>query len=183
MFQKRATCSPSTVLDTKKMEEIPCFRCSQDDSVVLLSWWGSGLSQVTCIELLKQNGAPHPRSINQSINQISIGPISLAKPDSVAWQPNQCPTAKSKKQFRYINRPSGMPVSMGERLDDRSKFKQLSSCVGRANLAWSWISREGGANDCDFIYASCCDKATTIYSQWSTAAFPSLAASIIRNTL
>ena len=46
-------------------------------------------------------------SINkiQSIIQTSIAPISPAKPGSVAWQPNQCSTAKSRKQFRNINRP------------------------------------------------------------------------------
>ena len=54
-------------------------------------------------------------SINQSINQISIAPIFPAKPCSVARQPNQCSTAKSRKQFRNINRPWGVTVSMGER--------------------------------------------------------------------
>ena len=48
-----------------------------------------------------------------SINQISIVTISPAKSDSVAQQPNQRPTAKSKKQFHNINRPLGMLVSMG----------------------------------------------------------------------
>ena len=45
--------------------------------------------------------------INQSINQASISPISPAKPGSVAQQPNQCSTAKLRKQFRNINRPLG----------------------------------------------------------------------------
>ena len=40
----------------------------------------------------------------QSINQTSIVSISQAKPGSVAPQPNQCSTAKSRKQFRNINR-------------------------------------------------------------------------------
>ena len=53
------------------------------------------------------------QSINQSINQTSITPISPVKPGSVARQPNQCSTAKSRKQFRNINRPWGVPVSMG----------------------------------------------------------------------
>ena len=35
---------------------------------------------------------------NQSINQTSIALISPAKPGSVARQPNQCSTAKSRKQ-------------------------------------------------------------------------------------
>ena len=39
---------------------------------------------------------------NQSINQTSIAPISPAKPGSVARQPNQSSTAKSKKQFCEI---------------------------------------------------------------------------------
>ena len=43
------------------------------------------------------------QSINQSINQISIAPISPAKPGSVARQPNQCSTVKLKKQFRSID--------------------------------------------------------------------------------
>ena len=34
--------------------------------------------------------------LNQSINQTSIAPISPAKPGSVARQPNQCSTAKSR---------------------------------------------------------------------------------------
>ena len=44
-----------------------------------------------------------PPIINQSINQTSITPISPVKPGSVARQPNQCSTAKSRKQFRNIN--------------------------------------------------------------------------------
>ena len=42
-------------------------------------------------------------SINQSINQTSIAPISQAESGSVARQPNQCSTAKLRKLFR--NRP------------------------------------------------------------------------------
>ena len=49
---------------------------------------------------------------NQSINQTSIAPISPAKPGSVTQRPNQCSTAKSRKQFRNINRPWGVTVSM-----------------------------------------------------------------------
>ena len=44
----------------------------------------------------------------QSINQTSIAPISPAKPGLVARQPNQCSTAKSRNQFRNINRPWGV---------------------------------------------------------------------------
>ena len=51
--------------------------------------------------------------INQSINQTSIAPISPAKPGSEARQPNQCSTAKSRKQFRNINRLWGVTVPMG----------------------------------------------------------------------
>ena len=51
----------------------------------------------------------------QSINQISIAPISPAKPGSVARQPNQCSTAKSRKQFCNISRSRGMQASMGEK--------------------------------------------------------------------
>ena len=57
---------------------------------------------------------------NQSINhQTSIAPISLAKPGLVVRQPNQCSTAKSRKQFRNINRPWGVTVCMGERPSQR----------------------------------------------------------------
>ena len=52
--------------------------------------------------------------LNESINQISIAPISLAKSGSVAQQPNLCSTAKLKKAFHNINGPSGVPVSIGE---------------------------------------------------------------------
>ena len=48
------------------------------------------------------------------MNQTSIAPISPVKPGSVARQPNQCSTAKSRKQFRNINRPWGVMVSMGK---------------------------------------------------------------------
>ena len=41
---------------------------------------------------------------NQAINQTSVAPISPAKPGSMARQPNQSSTAKSRKQFRNINR-------------------------------------------------------------------------------
>ena len=40
----------------------------------------------------------HDQLINQSIDQISIAPISPAKPGSVAQQPNQCSIVKSMKQ-------------------------------------------------------------------------------------
>ena len=51
--------------------------------------------------------------INQSINRTFIAPISPAKPGSVARQPNQCSTAKLRKQVRNINRPWAVTVSMG----------------------------------------------------------------------
>ena len=63
------------------------------------------------------------RFINQSINQTSIMPISPAKPGSVAWQPNQCSPAKSRKQFCNINRPWGVTVSMGKRPNQRDVFR------------------------------------------------------------
>ena len=64
--------------------------------------------------------------LNQSIKQTSIAPISPAKPGSVARQPNQCSTAKSRKQFRNINRPWRVTVSMRER-PNQSKVKTVSS--------------------------------------------------------
>ena len=65
------------------------------------------------------------RSI-QSISQTSIEPISPAKPGSVAQQPNQCPTAKSRKEFHNINRPWGVMVSMGERPSQRDVSSDIS---------------------------------------------------------
>ena len=61
-------------------------------------------------------------SINQSVSQISIAPTSQAKPGSVVPQPNQCSTAKTRKQFRNINRPWGVTVSMGESPSQRDVF-------------------------------------------------------------
>ena len=61
-----------------------------------------------------------------SINQTSIVPISPAKPGSVAQQPNQCPTAKSRKQFRNINRPWGVTRSMGKRPYQRDVSSDIS---------------------------------------------------------
>ena len=57
--------------------------------------------------------------INETINQLSKAPISLTKPGSVARQPNGCSTAKSMKQFRNIDRSSGMLVSLRERPSER----------------------------------------------------------------
>ena len=65
-------------------------------------------------------------SINQSMNQTSIVPISPVKPGSVAQQPNQCSTAKSRKQFRNINRPWGVAVSMGKRPNQRDVSWDIS---------------------------------------------------------
>ena len=55
----------------------------------------------------------------QSINQTSVAPISPVKPGSVARQPNQCSTAKSRKQFRNINRSWEVTVFMGKRPNQR----------------------------------------------------------------
>ena len=68
-------------------------------------------------------------SINQSINQTSTAPISSMKPGSVAQQPNQRSTAKSRKQFRNINRPWGVTVSMGKRPNQGD----VSIFLGRSN--------------------------------------------------
>ena len=62
----------------------------------------------------------------QLINQTSTAPISPAKPGSVARQPNHCSTAKSKKQFRNINRPWAVTVSMGERPNRRDVSSDIS---------------------------------------------------------
>ena len=65
-------------------------------------------------------------SINQSINQTTIAPISPAKTGSVAVQPNQCSTAKSRKQFYNINRQRAVTVSMGERPNQRDVSSDIS---------------------------------------------------------
>ena len=64
--------------------------------------------------------------INQSINQTSIASISPAKPGSVARQPNQWSTAKSRKRFRNINRPWGVTVSMGGKPSQRDASSDVS---------------------------------------------------------
>ena len=79
-----------------------------------------------CFGLSKPGGHSALTEFYQSSNQISIGPISPAKPSLVARQSNQCSTAKSKKQFRNINRPSGMAVSMGERPSQRDVSSDVS---------------------------------------------------------
>ena len=87
------------------------------NKAVTLSVLGSKPTQTQEILLLCL--IPLDQSINQSINQLSMEPISPKKPGSVARQPNQCSTAKPRKQFCNINRPSGMPVSMWERPSQR----------------------------------------------------------------
>ena len=64
------------------------------------------------------------RLSNVLINQISIVPVSPREaPGSVARQPNQCSAAilikQFRKQFRNINGPSGVLMSMGERSSQR----------------------------------------------------------------
>ena len=68
----------------------------------------------------------HANLQNQSINTNSIVPISPAKSGSAMWQPNQCSATKLRKQFRNINRPSGMPVSMGEWPSQRDMSSNVS---------------------------------------------------------
>ena len=87
---------------------IDWFKCHRVDLPLAEALWAA-LSQFN--------------SIYQSINQISIAPITPAKPGSVAQQPNQCSTAKLKKQLCNINRPSGMLVSMGDRPSQRCVFR------------------------------------------------------------
>ena len=57
---------------------------------------------------------------------ISIVPISREKPGSVAQQSNWYSTAKSMKQFRNINGPLGMMVSMRERPIQRDVSSDVS---------------------------------------------------------
>ena len=68
------------------------------------------------------NSATKQFEINQSINQISIAPITPAWPGSVVQQPDQCSNAKSLKSFRNINMQLGTPVSMGKRPSQKGMF-------------------------------------------------------------
>ena len=68
-----------------------CVRSGSGNSeIVLWVWPGEGLTTP---------------GHYQSINLISKAPISPAKPGLVTWQPSQCSTAKSRKQFCNMNRP------------------------------------------------------------------------------
>ena len=67
-------------------------------------------------------------SINQSINHISIAPISLA------WHPNQCSSAKSMKQLHNVNRKSGMPVP-------RRKGQVKKICLETFPEGGNWINK------------------------------------------
>ena len=76
------------------------------------------------------------------INQSSLVLISPVKPGSVAGQPNQCSTAKSK-QFRNINRainvPSGVLMSMGERPIHIANFKaDMLTCLKQ--VSWDILT-------------------------------------------
>ena len=75
----------------------------------------------------------------QSINQTSIAPISPAKPGSVTIQPNQCSTAKSRKQFHNINRPF---IDIKEWTDAKHDCKLFSAAAESPdeNEAYSWLS-------------------------------------------
>ena len=88
------------------------------DTWLMPGWWP------TCS--MSGHTGVHVCICNQSINQLSIAPISPMKPGSVARQPNQCLTAKSRKQFRNINRPWEMTVSMGERPSQRYVSSDIS---------------------------------------------------------
>ena len=63
-----------------------------------------------------------------------MAPLCLAKPGSVPQQPNQCLTAKSKKQLSNINGPLGMPVSMGEKPSQGDVSSDASSL--------KWLNRQ-----------------------------------------
>ena len=79
-------------------------------------------TEFSLIEIERQRS----KSINQSINRTSIVPIFPAKRGSVARQPNQWSTAKPRKQFRNINRPWGVTVSMGEKPNQRDVSSDIS---------------------------------------------------------
>ena len=71
-------------------------------------YFGVTMYKLTICYLVNATAWPTTyQSINQSINQTSIAPISPVKPAPVAQQPNQCSTAKSRKQFMP---PSSSPI-------------------------------------------------------------------------
>ena len=92
----------------------------------------SGFSPTTFTSLALDS-SPMGCKVNQSINQISIVPISLAQPGSVAQQVSQCSTAIAKKQFHNINMPSGMLVCMRKRPSQTDVFSGVS---WRLQLRW-----------------------------------------------
>ena len=102
--------------------------CIWEYSGAGLVWWQRVTLIITWLCIARTNQALDHTSINQ-INQTSIAPISPVKPCSVARQPNQCSTAKSRKQFRSINRPWGVMVSMGERPSQRDVSSDTSSSI------------------------------------------------------
>ena len=86
------------------------------------------------------------QSINQSANQTSIAPISPVKPGSMARQQNQRSTVKLRKQFHDINRPSGMPVSMGERSNQKCVlrcFMKVATEMAERTDSSSLFQRDG----------------------------------------
>ena len=110
-------------LQTSESKPCPCqynvtsstvFQIMNETDVRKQMWW------LACNELHFNN------TYCQSINQTSIAPISLGKASSVALQPNQCPTAKLRRQFRNINRPWGYTSTYGERPSQRDVSSHVS---------------------------------------------------------
>ena len=64
-------------------------------------------------------------SINLSINRIATTPKSPVKLGTVARQTNRNSTTKSMKQFRNMNVPSGVLVSMGKRPSQRCVLRRF----------------------------------------------------------
>ena len=65
-------------------------------------------------------------------------PISPAKPGSVAWQPNQCSKAKSRKQFHNINRPWVWLYLWGE-----GQIKEMCLQIFLEGSNWNvWTDRQ-----------------------------------------
>ena len=92
----------------------------------------------TIAQLWPRSSVSINQSINQSTNQPNFYSANIpVKPGSVVRQPNQCSTAKSKKQFRNINRPSSLLVSMGEMPSQKRLCLQMF-VKGLKHCLWAW---------------------------------------------
>ena len=102
-----------------KHDNVPCLRAQAGNEPTFSEWQSDALAA----------GLTRHQSI---IYQLSISPISPAKPGSVTSQPNQCSIAKLMKQLHCINVLLGVLVSTGERPSQRdvpSDVSKLYQCM------------------------------------------------------